>query len=569
MRGRTIATFTVLLGYTGMSFAYFGWRLLPHPGRMLVGTAGQHDPEIFVWSFAWWPHAILTWTNPFFSHVVYAPTGVDLAWATSVPGLAVAFAPVTLLFGPSVAYNVAAVLLPALSAWTAYLLFRYLARSTWASLVGGYLYGFSSYMLAHQLAGHLHLTAAFLVPLVALVVIRYLRGDLNARGLVWRLGAILAFQAYISTEVALTVILVLALGLLIAFALLPDARRRLGSSLLPIAGAGALAAVLAAPLLYYALTAIVPFSIGYPWLFSADPLNLIVPTSVIGLGGKTFASVSSHFPGNDNERDSYLGLPMLVIAGLVLWRRPWKGGTRFLVAAFGAATFLSLGTALYLDGHRMFWWPWAAPSHWTGLKNVIPSRFALYATLAADAMVATWIATTKGAVFRRPYVLPVLAAVALIPPVWSTAYVQEPQRLAFFSDGLYRTCIPRGETLMIFPFARWGDSLLWQAESGFWFKMAEGALGPANLPESFAGDPTVNALLFHFDGPGPRPTMKQLLALVRRRHVDRVVSAASVGAIYPNSTQMHAFGVLQQDGDIFVAPACGYNSLAGDTRPPP
>jgi hypothetical protein len=569
MRRTTIATFTVLLGYAAVSFAYFGWRLLPHPGRILVGTDGQHDPEIFVWSFAWWPHAILTWTNPFFSHVVYAPTGVNLAWATSVPGLAVAFAPLTLLFGPSVSYNVAAVLLPPLSAWTAYLLFRYLTHSSWASLVGGYLYGFSSYMLAHQLAGHLHLTAAFLVPLVALVVLRYLRGDLDARGLAWRLGAILAFQAYISTEVALTVILVLALGLAIAFALVRDARRRLVSSLPPIAAAGALAAVLAAPLLYYALTAIVPFSIGYPWLFSADPLNLIVPTSVIGLGGKTFASVSSHFPGNDNERDSYLGLPILVIAGLLLWRRPWTGGTRFLVAAFGAATFLSLGTALYLDGHRMFWWPWSAPSHWTGLKNIIPSRFALYATLAADTMVATWIARTKGAVFRRPYVLPLLAVFALLPPVWTNAYVEQPQRLAFFSDGLYKTCIPRGETLMIFPFAYWGDSLLWQAESGFWFKMAEGALGPSNLPESFAGDPTVNALLFQFIDPSTRPTMKQLLALVRRRHVDRVVSAASVGAIYPNSTQMHAFGVLQQDGDIFVAPACGYNSLAGDTRPPP
>ncbi len=569
MRGRTFATFAVPLGYVALSFAYFGWRLLPHPGRMLVGTSGQQDPEIFVWSFAWWPHAILSWTNPFFSHVVYAPTGIDLAWATSVPGLAVMFSPLTLAFGPSVSYNVAAVVLPALSAWTAYLLFRNLTRSSWASLVGGYLYGFSSYMLAHQLAGHLHLTAAFLVPLVALVLLRYRRGELDGRGLTWRLGVMLAFQAYISTEVALTLTLVLGLALLLAFALVPSARRRLVSSLVPIAAAGALAAVLAAPLLYYALTAIVPVSIGYPWFFSADPLNLIVPTSVIGLGGKTFASVSSHFPGNDNERDSYLGLPILVISTLLLWRRPWPGATRFLLPAFGAATFLSLGTALYLDGHRMFWWPWSAPSHLTGLKNIIPSRFALYATLAADTMVAIWISTSRGRVFQRPYVLPLLAAVALVPPIWSNAFVQQPQRLAFFSDGLYKTCIPRGETLLIFPFARWGDSLLWQAESGFWFKMAEGALGPANLPESFAGDPTVNELLFQLDNPSTRPSMQQLLALVRRRHVDRIVSAASVGAIYPNSTQMHAFGVLQQDGDVFIAPACGYTSLAGDTRPPP
>src|SRR5215210_1426302 len=109
----------VLFGYVAISFAYFGWRLLPHPGRILVGAYQQNDAEIFVWSFAWWPHAILDGTNPFFSRVVYAPTGVNLAWVTSVPALAVAFSPVTLLFGPSVSYNFAAVLLPGLAAWTA------------------------------------------------------------------------------------------------------------------------------------------------------------------------------------------------------------------------------------------------------------------------------------------------------------------------------------------------------------------------------------------------------------------------------------------------------------------
>ena len=96
----------VLLGYAAISFAYFGWRLLPHPGRYLVGSG--RDPELFVWVFAWWPHAIGSWTNPFFSHAVYAPTGINLAWTTSVPALALAFAPLTVAFGPAVSYNVAA-----------------------------------------------------------------------------------------------------------------------------------------------------------------------------------------------------------------------------------------------------------------------------------------------------------------------------------------------------------------------------------------------------------------------------------------------------------------------------
>ena len=121
-RARTNAL--VLLGYAAVSFAYFGWRLAAHPGRYILGSG--RDPQIFVWSFAWWPHAIETWQNPFFTHAIYAPTGINLAWATTVPGLALAFWPLTQAFGPTVSYNLAALAMPALSAWTAYLLCRHL-----------------------------------------------------------------------------------------------------------------------------------------------------------------------------------------------------------------------------------------------------------------------------------------------------------------------------------------------------------------------------------------------------------------------------------------------------------
>ena len=52
-------------------------------------------------------------------------------------GLAVVLAPVTLLFGPVVAYNLAAVLLPALAAWTAFLLCQHVTGTFWPSVAGG------------------------------------------------------------------------------------------------------------------------------------------------------------------------------------------------------------------------------------------------------------------------------------------------------------------------------------------------------------------------------------------------------------------------------------------------
>jgi hypothetical protein len=567
VRWRVNSRFAVLLGYTAISFAFFGWRLLPHPGRELVGAPQQSDAEIFIWSFAWWPHAILSWTNPFVSHVVYAPTGVNLAWVTSVPGLAVAFSPVTLLFGPSAAFNVAAVLLPALSAWTAFLLCRYVTRSTGASIVGGYLYGFSAYMLGHQFASHLNLTSVFLLPLAALLVLRRLRGELNSRGLAWRLGLLLAFQAYISTEVTVTLTLALVVGLALAFGLVRETRARIRSVLGAVVGAYALAAVLAAPIIYYALTGLTRGVNVFADYFSADLLNVVLPTHLTGLGGSTFSDISGRFPGNDAERGAYVGLPTLLIVGL--FARRWRAAsTRFLLAAFALAVFLSLGTGLFVDGHRVAWLPWSIWAHSIGFEQIIPSRLIVYAVLAAAVMVAMWVSTTKGRVFQSSSILPVLAVAALIPPVWRADDVFHPPRWSFFSEGLYKKCLPRDETVMIFPFGRWGDSLLWQAETGFWFKMVDGTLGHNDQPRNFVSDPTIYKIVFQFLDPATHPSMEELRGLATRRRVDRIVSAPVYGQ-YPDQRQITAFGPTQQLGGVWIAPLCGEVSLAGDRRPAP
>ena len=143
-------------------------------------------------------------------------------------------------------------LLPAVAAWTAFLLCRHLTGSFWPSLAGGYLFGFSSYMLGQQ-EGHPHMTSVFLVPLVALVVVRFLEGTLAGRGLVVRLGPLFALQLGFSVEIAFTLGLALVLGLALLAAVSPvggPAR----AILAPLAGAP-VAAVLASPFLFYAAQA--------------------------------------------------------------------------------------------------------------------------------------------------------------------------------------------------------------------------------------------------------------------------------------------------------------------------
>ena len=193
------------------------------------------DPQIPIWSFAWWLHAIEHGQNPLVTHAVWAPSGLDLVWVNTVPALSVVFAPLTALIGPVASFDVAAVLLPALSAFTAFLLCRHLTGRFWPSLVGGYLFGFSDYELQHVL-GQPQLTAAFVVPLIALAIVRGFDGAISKRRLAIELGLLLGLQLYLATEIALTATIMLAAALAGRFALTPSRRRDVGALVKPVAG---------------------------------------------------------------------------------------------------------------------------------------------------------------------------------------------------------------------------------------------------------------------------------------------------------------------------------------------
>ncbi len=555
MNRRLAGNALVLLGYTAIGFAYFGARLVPHPGRWLVGYG--RDPEIFVWSFAWWLHALETLQNPFYSHAIYAPVGINLAWATTVPGLALLFTPLTALFGPDVAYNVAATLLPAAAAFTAYIFFRHVTRSTWAALVGGYLFGFSSYMLG-QSQGHVQMTAIFLLPLMALATVRYLRGEIDGRGFGWRLGVLFGLQLWLGTEVVFTAALMLALALVLAFALLRPTRPRIRGLVRPLLGAIGLAVVIAAPIVYYTLTGFQSQSINPPAPYDGDALNFLLPTHFIWAGGQWFFSTSAQFRGNDSEAGAYLGIPTLVILAWYALGARRSAVVRYLLAALALAAVLTLGTGFVYKGRIEFWLPWREIARLPLFDNVLPSRFALYASLAAAAAVALWTAQRRG--WAR-WVLPALAVAALVPDLSRAYYVVHPQRWSFFTDETYKICFPKNENVAIFPFGFHGDSTLWQAESGFWFRMPGGYLAPNPPPADLANDPVVQMETFTYDS----PTTAQIIAFVHRKKVDRIISVIPYDR--PDGTQMHRFGSVQASGGVLVTQGCSYPSLQKGIHP--
>jgi hypothetical protein len=475
---------SVLCAYSLLSFLFFGLRLVLEPGSQYLGA--YDDPQILIWSFAWWPHAILHGQNPFVAHAIWPPGGVNLTWGVTVPGLALLFSPLTLTAGPVAAYNVAAILMPGLAAWTAFLLCRHITRAFWPSCVGGYLFGFSSFVVTHEW-DQLQVVALFAIPLVALVVLRYLEGSLGGRGLALRLAVLIAFQILTSTELAFTLTLALAAGLVLGFLFVRSIRGRIVSALVPLASGYALAAMLTAPFFYYVLTGFRLSAFNPPELYVADLANLVVPTHLEALGGGWTSSIVSHFPGNSTERGSFLGPPALVIVGLFAWRRWRTAAGRFLLAALGLAILASLGTKLTFDGHGLIPLPTlfghnsldiaGAGRHLVPLfNNVLPVRIMVYATLATAVIVAVWTASGRGIAH---WLLPALAILALLPNPWagswSTTYTIPP----FFTKTRYQSCLGNAAIVLPEPVAVGGQALLWQVASDFRFRMTGGRLPPS------------------------------------------------------------------------------------------
>jgi hypothetical protein len=541
--------------FLAISFLFLGIPVVAHPERDVVGGLFT-DPQIFVWSFAWWPHAVLHGVNPIYTHELWAPDGFNLAWATSVPGLAFAFAPLTLAFGPVLAYNAACVLMPALSAWTAFLLCRRVTRAAWPSLAGGYLFGFSTYILSGELT-HVFTAAVFLVPVAALLLLRFAGDELSGRGLALRFGLLLAAQMLLSTEILFTLTLAIVVSLVVAAILVPAARRTVPRVIAPLAGAYALAALLTAPFVYYLLTGFgfSPPPGSFTWV--ADLLNLVVPTMAT-VGGWWGRHVAVHFPANDAERGTYLGLPVLVMVVLYAWQRLRTPGGRYLLALFLLAVVVSLGSWLTVDGRRLFiLYPWTWVEARPVFRHVMPVRLMLFATLAAAVMVASWAASNARPAWLR-VALPALAAVVLLPNLSWSAWSRTPRVPALFATSLYKSCVGRGENVLLLPFGTLSDAMMWQARSDFRFHDAGGYISPYP-PSSYTWLDGMRRIAT--EQSPPDVNTNSVLQLVRVKHVTTIVLDDSKADLW--ARWLRPFGQPQAVGGTLIYRLRGAPPLRG------
>jgi hypothetical protein len=347
--------------------------------------------------------------------------------------------------------------------------------------------------------GHLNLDVIFIVPVLALLVVQRIRGDLSRPRFVAGLAVALLVQLGFSTEILATACVSGALTwvIFLAFAA-SEERRRLWAVAVEIILAAGIMAVLAAPFLYYVVKEAgdIPHQINHPETFSADLLNYLVPTVVTRLGSSIFGDIASRFSGNTSEQGAYLGLPLLLILLLQFRNTLRQPYLKPLLASLLVMLVLSLGPRLHVAGIATdLRLPWRLAIYLPLIHQALPTRFSMYVALATALATAVWLSVPKGGWDRnRRFTVAVLACLCLVPNRAMVARWTPLPLVAFFEPQNVVASLGHDANVILLPYGS-GASMLWQWQSGLRFTQSGGYLGAP--PESAWNWPAVTSLYMY------------------------------------------------------------------------
>ncbi|MGR6321257.1 DUF2079 domain-containing protein [Micromonospora soli] len=440
-------------------------------------TVNSSDQALFEWLLAFGGHAVTHGENPFFTHLINVPHGVNLAVNTSITVYAVVFAPLTYLIGPPATFLVILTLNLAATAVAWYwLLSRYLVGSRLAAGVGGLFIAYCPAMVSHANA-HLNWTAGWLVPLLIWGVFRLRRPGTAVRGGIV-LGVLVAVAFSIAAEGLFFTALAVAFFLLL-WAVHP-ARRAEARAALPsfLRGLG-VTALVAGVLLAYPLW----LHFAGPQRFHGTGFDPLIHSEDIAAYGSFprrslagWAGLGTSLAPNPTEENSFFGIPLLLLAVgcFAFLRSRADRAFRATLTALGvtAVVFavLSWGPKARWNGRRTDQLlPFGVLDNLPVINAALPSRLALVVAPVIGLLLAYTIDELRARPPRRRAIELAWAAgfaVALLPllPTPLLTSVREPVP-AFITSGTWQRYVSPGGVLTPLPLTIdvYPDGQRWQA----------------------------------------------------------------------------------------------------------
>jgi hypothetical protein len=507
---RRLAELAVYGGYLLLA-VFVTIRLWIDPnGRALTSNYDDHNITLFM--FAHGERVLFAGDNPFFSHQLNFPDGVNMMAQTAMLALTLPLAPVSHFFGvgAAVCLMLTLGLAGTASAWY-FVLSRHLVRSRVAAAIGAAWCGFCPAMIAHA-NGHVNWVSAFVVPFIVWQVLRLREeGRVLSGGIT--LGLLIVLQTFINEESLLFLALTLAAFAIaytaMAFTTVREYWKRF------VAGLGVAAAtagvVLAYPL-WFQFTGPGSYH-GQPFApekYVTDLLSLPAFARQSLAGSEV---VAKHLSVSATEDNTFFGLPLvilLMVAIVLLWR---SVAARSAVIAGFVLLVMSLGPRLRLAGHdTAIPLPFALISHVPVIDLVSVTRFALVAAIVVGVVLA--LAADRVRQLPRPKIRAAFwagLAVALIPvfPKPLPIVVADPLP-PFIAGGMWRNYVTPGHTLVSVPLPEvttGRTGMRWATLSHLAYPTPRGYfMGPRQPPEDLTG--SWNA---------PRRTMQTVFSRVSQR----------------------------------------------------
>ncbi|MGI8562671.1 MAG: hypothetical protein ACR2MZ_03800 [Candidatus Dormibacter sp.] len=495
-----------------------------HPFSTAIGGE-TGDTFQNIWWLAWLAHAVQHGVNPLTTNYMDYPTGLNLMWNTSYPLVGLAMSPVTLALGPVFAFNATMTLAVILSAWSAWLLITRLTGHFVGALIGGLVYGFSPFMITQSLA-HTQMTLVFMPPLIFLVLHEIVVRGRRRLLLGMLLGLLLAAQLLIGEEVLAITALGAVLFVVTGAAIEPDRMRERISELLP----GGLVAGLT-----FAVAAAYPIYVQFfgsqrvqhathpPNIYVSDAVSFLIPTQAQQFAPQQALAVTQRFSGNPFEWNSYLGLALLMLLGLIAYRQRRNPYIRVAASAAAVIAIWSLGVTVHIAGRdthlpsfalSLVFLPgwrflpvrvlvvttfvgWAALWQLPLLDNLLPARLMLIAYLLIGVMLAIFVAAQAGRRRSAALITGALLAVVLIPLTPVLDFPAAPAAGPGFFQSPILSRIPEGSVALVVRIATQShpQPLLWQANAGMRYRMNGGyAIVPAPPPNGVTFVPPHSAV---------------------------------------------------------------------------
>lgn len=381
----------VIVGYFLLAVVTF-WQALPlRSGNIFVG--GEADFVEAVWFIGWVPHALAHGLNPFWSNALNVPFGVNLGQNTEAPLLGLLSAPISWTINPLVATKVVLLLGMPTSATAAFIVLR--KWNIWrpAAALGGLAYGFSPYMVGQSQA-HPQLMFEPWPPLIALVLVSILGGRRNTQGLGALLGLLVTAQYLTSPEILATVALFATAAMLCIAVRHPrDIVEITRTAWRPLATALAVTLLLLAYPVWLLVAG--PQHIAGPMIplnnpYHNDLLSFVVPGPLqrtsLGLHS-LITRIIGH--SNPTEAGGYIGIPLLLIGGVLAWRSRYRPSTQLALILFILAALLSLGPHLTVDGmSTSIPLPFLIIGHVPILERILPARISFETATFFAALIA-------------------------------------------------------------------------------------------------------------------------------------------------------------------------------------